>query len=153
MVGVWAWFAYYSWNLPVPRRLSDCVFVKHARSFVRCSEVVLVRGYWAHPRRRLAKSISSKIEARRVSSWFDRLKVGAQVEPTYWGSPKLLEGSEPTRGAAILELASPWIKWPASHRTTLKTSCVNLYIVVCNSQHKLFLCKIYCLLLFLCLET
>jgi hypothetical protein len=35
----------YSWSLPVPRQLGDCVFVKHARRIVRCSGVGFVRGF------------------------------------------------------------------------------------------------------------
>jgi hypothetical protein len=37
--------ACYSWSLLVPRRLDDCVSMKHARRIVWCSEVGFVRGY------------------------------------------------------------------------------------------------------------
>jgi hypothetical protein len=55
--------ACYSWSLLVPRRLGDCVSMKHAKRIVRCSGVGFVRSYQAHPYRRKAKSITSKIEA------------------------------------------------------------------------------------------
>jgi hypothetical protein len=37
--------AYYSWSLPVPRRLGDCVSMEHARRIVQCSRVGFVRGF------------------------------------------------------------------------------------------------------------
>jgi len=71
-------------------------------------------------------------------------KFSAHVEPTWWGSPKLA-GLELTRGATILELASTWTKWPASHRTMEKHHVSSSTLCIAHLNTSLLHCNIVCL--------